>query len=213
MDLSAASLLEWTKLFVRDPRLAAQMVKGATLPLEVAILMIVVAGVVSTVVSGVYDLAIGSPDIIFPVSETEGIKFERSSPIVQGLLAIVTGVGISFAIFHVGGRMGGQGSLADIMSITAVLQLAVTVLVVAQFVFGLILPIVGLILMILGIYVFIRGLGHAVNVGHEFDNMPKSAVVIFLSFIALMVVVFTAASVFGLAPQGQLIPLPLGETI
>ena len=94
MELSAASLWEWTKLFIRDPRMAAQMVKAANLPLEVSILMIVVAGVVSTVVSGVYHLLIGSPDIIFPLSETEAIRFPRTGPITQGIFAVVTGVGL-----------------------------------------------------------------------------------------------------------------------
>jgi hypothetical protein len=213
MELSAASLWEWTKLFIRDPRMAAQMVKAANLPLEVSILMIVVAGVVSTVVSGVYHLLIGSPNIIFPLSETEAIRVPRTGPIPQGIFAVVTGVGLAFAIFRVGQRMGGHGSLAQIMSITAVLQLVLTVVVVGQFVFGLTLPIVGFILMLLGVYVFIRGLGHAVNEGHGFDDMGKAAWVTFLSFIVLVLVVFMGSMVFGSGPQGEIIPLPLEATL
>ena len=213
MELSAASLWEWTKLFVRDPKTAAQLVKAANLPLEVSVLMIVVAGVVSTVVSGIYDIVIGSPDIIFPLSETEAIVFERSGPILQGLFAIVTGIGLAYSIATVGRRMGGQGSLAEIMSITAVLQLVLTVIVVGQFAFGLTLPLVGFILMLLGVYVFIRGLGHAVNEGHGFNDMGKSAWVTFVSFMVLVAVVFVAAAVLGIGPEGQLVQLPLGEKL
>ncbi|MCF2870546.1 hypothetical protein L0664_05655 [Octadecabacter sp. G9-8] len=213
MDLTVGSLWEWTKLFVRDPRTAAQMVKAAKLPLEVSILMIVVAGVVSTVVSGIYDILIGSPDIIFPLSETEVIVFERTGPITQGIFAVITGVGLGYSISQVGRRMGGTGSVAEIMSITAVLQLVLTVIVVGQFLFGLTLPLVGFVLMMLGVYVFIRGLGHAVNVGHDFDNMGKSAWVTFVSFMALVAVVFAASAVFGVGPNGQIVPMPLGETL
>lgn len=202
MELTAASLWQWTKLFVRDPRTAASLVKSANLPLEVSILMIVLAGVVSTAVSGIHHIAIGSPAMEFALPDGQVIVFSRSGPIAQGIYAVGTGIGLAYAIFQVGGRMGGKGSLADIMSITAVLQLIVTVIVVAQMLAMLLLPVIGFGLMLLGAYVFIRGLGHAVNVGHDFDNMGKSAWIILLSFIALAVVVFILSAVLGLGPQG-----------
>ena len=67
--------------------------------------------------------------------------------------------------------------------------------------------------MLLGVLVFIRGLGHAVNEGHQYDDMGKSAWVMFLSFIALVAVVFIGAAVLGLGPTGELVQLPLGDTL
>ena len=203
MDLSLASLWEWTKLFVRDPRTAASLVKAAKLPLEVSILMIVLAGVVSTGASWLHHIAIGAPDMLFTLPDGQVMVMTRSGPIAQGIYAVITGVGLAFFIHRIGARMGGRGSLADIMSITAVLQMIVTVIVVAQTVAGLTLPVIGVGLMILGLYVFIRGMGHAVNVGHAYDNMGKSAWVILLAFLALAVVIFVLTAVLGLGPRGE----------
>lgn len=204
MDLSLASLWEWTKLFIRDPRTAAGLVKAAKLPIEVSVLMIVLAGVVSTGVSWVYHIAIGAPDMVFTFPDGQVVVFSRSGPIAQGIYAVITGVGLAVAIFAVGSRQDGRGSLADILSVTAVLQLVVTVIVVAQTIAGLVLPLIAFGLMILSLYVFFRGLAHAVNVAHEYDSMGKSAWVILLSFLALVVVVFVLSAVFGLGPQGEL---------
>lgn len=205
MDLSAAAFWEWTKLFVRDPRMAAGLVKQARLPAEVSVMMIVLAGVVASAASGLHHLALGSPVVALTMPDGQIVQITRSGPIAQGIYAAITGLGLAYAIFAVGRRMGGQGDLRDILGITAVLQLVVTGIVVAQTVAGLALPLIGLGLMLLGIYVFIRGLGHAVNVGHSFDNMGKSVWVTFLSFMALVFVIFIASALLGLGPQPVLV--------
>ncbi|MDB2369059.1 hypothetical protein N9V68_00535 [Octadecabacter sp.] len=214
MDLSAASLWEWTKLFVRDPRLAARLVKEASLPLEVSVMMIVLAGVVSTAASGVYTLIIGSPDMIFAISETEALSITPIGPIGEGLFAVFSGVGMAYAIFRVGARFGGTGTLADIMAIMAVLQLVVTVIMIIQLTVGLIIPLIGFILAIFATYVFFRGLGHTVNEGHNFGSMGKSVWIIFGSFLALSLVavaVLILIIVLDLGPSGTLVSLPLSE--
>ena len=213
MELSFANLLEWTKLTVRNPRLAFELVKSAKLPLEVSILMIVLAGVVSAAAAGAHYIMIGSPDIILPISETQGLQMERAGPIAQGLIAVVTGIGGSFALFRVGKRMGGQGDLADIFAVTAVLQMVVTVLFVAVYLADIILPIFAFGLLMVAFYVSLRGLGHAVNVGHEFDSLGRSAWVAVLSTFVLFMVLVFGATVLGLAPQGTIVPLPIGNEL
>ena len=213
MDLSFASLLEWTKLTVRNPKLAFELVKSAKLPLEVSILMIVLAGVVSAAAAGAHYIMIGSPDIILPLSETQGLKMERAGPIAQGLIAVITGIGGSFALFWIGKRMGGRGELADIFSVTAVLQMVVTILFVVVYLTDIILPIFGLGLMLVTLYVSLRGIGHAVNVGHEFGSLGRSALVVVLSTFVLFMVLVFGASILGLAPQGTIVPLPIGNEL
>lgn len=214
MDLSAASVWEWTKLFVRDPCLAVRLVREANLPLEVSIMMIVLAGVVSTAVSGVYAVMVGSPSMLLQISETEAMSIEPLGPFSQGLFAVFTGIGLAYAIFRVGRRFDGRGTLPEIMSITAVLQLVVTVIAVAQFALGLLIPMVGFILAILATYVFFRGLGHTVNEGHGFDSMGKSVWVIVGSVLALSMValaVMVVLLMLGFGPEGTIVPLPVSE--
>jgi hypothetical protein len=213
MDLSFANLWEWTKLTVRNPKLAFELVKSTKLPLEISILMIVLAGVVSAAAAGAHYIMIGSPDIILTISETQGLQMERAGPFAQGAIAVLTGIGGSFALFWVGKRMGGQGSLTDIFAVTAVLQMVVTVLFVAVYLTDIILPIFALGLLMVTFYVSLRGIGHAVNVGHEFDSLGRSAWVAVLATIVLFMVLVFGATLFGLAPQGTIVPLPIGNPL
>lgn len=208
MDFSMASLFEWTKLFVRNPALAASLVKEAKLPIEVSILMIVLAGVISAAASGTHYLLIGAPDIIFPISETQGLKVDRIGPIGQGIYAVISGIGLGYIIHWVGARLDGDATLADIMGIMAVLQLVTTLIFAAVYAADLILPIVGLVLMLIGFYVSIRGLGHAVNVGHGYENMLKAAGIGFLALVLLAFALIMGTTLSGLAPAGQIVPLP-----
>ncbi|AKS45906.1 Yip1 domain-containing protein [Octadecabacter temperatus] len=213
MDLSFANLLEWTKLTVRNPRLAFELVKSAKLPLEVSILMIVLAGVVSAVAAGAHYIMIGSPDIILPISETQGLQMERAGPIAQGLIAVLSGIGGSFALFWVGQRMGGQGDLADIFGVTAVLQMVVTALFVVVYLTDIILPIFAFGLLLVAFYVALRGLGHAVNVGHDFNSLGRSAWVAVIATVVLFMALVFGASILGLTPQGTIVPLPIGNEL
>lgn len=217
MELSAASLWQWTKLFVRDPRLAAELVREAKLPLEVSIMMIVLAGVLWSVLSGFFIVLVGSPSIYLPVSETEAMVVQPAGPVAIGLFAVLVGTSLGYAIFQTGRRASGRGSMAEIMSITAVLELVVLIIIVAQFLVGIILPGVGLILFFAALFVLFRGLGHVVNVGHRYDDMGKSAMVLVGAFVLMtfmILTVFIILAMLGITgPEGEIVPIPLGETL
>jgi hypothetical protein len=100
--------------------------------------------------------------------------------------------------------MGGKGSLADIMAVTAVLQLVMTLILLAQTVALLVVPAFGFGILIFGLYVFFRGLGHAVNIGHGFNSLGLSTGVIALSFVAMVIMAFVVVSVLGIGPVGEL---------
>ena len=204
MTLTFASLLEMTKLFIRDPRTAATLVKAAKLPLEVSVLMIVLAGVVTGVASGVLDAVVGNEPVVSEFADGQTATFIKSGPVVQGVYAAALGLALGFALFQVGTRMDGRGSLADMMGITAVLQLVLAVIVVLRTALFLLVPLLGFALMLFGAYVFLRGLGHTVKVGHEYESMGKSVGVIVVSFIAVVVLsgVLTAAT--GIGPVGEI---------
>jgi hypothetical protein len=204
MDLTLTSLWEWTKLTVRAPATASALVKAAKLPIEVSIMMIALAGIVSGVSSGFLDYLSGAPPVEFLMADGQTLSFERSGPLMQAIYAVGTGLALPYAIFQVGKRMGGKGGLADIMAVTAVLQLVMTVILLAQTVALLVVPVLGFGFLVFGLYVFFRGLGHAVNIGHGFNSLGLSTGVIALSFVAIVIMAFLVVSVFGIGPVGEL---------
>lgn len=204
MDLTLTSLWEWTKLTVRAPATASALVKAAKLPIEVSIMMIALAGIVSGVSSGFLDYLSGAPPVEFLMADGQTLSFDRSGPLMQGIYAVGTGLALAYAIFQVGKRMGGKGSLADIMAVTAVLQLVMTVILLAQTVALLVVPVLGFGILVFGLYVFFRGLGHAVNIGHGFNSLGLSIGVIALSFVAIVIMAFVVVSVLGVGPVGEL---------
>jgi hypothetical protein len=204
MDLTLTSLWQWTKLTVRAPETASALVKAAKLPIEVSIMMIALAGIVSGVSSGFLDYLSGAPPVEFLMGDGRTLSFEHSGPLMQGIYAVGTGLAMAYAIFQVGKRMGGKGSLADIMAVTAVLQLVMTLILLAQTVALLVVPAFGFGILIFGLYVFFRGLGHAVNIGHGFNSLGLSTGVIALSFVAMVIMAFVVVSVLGIGPVGEL---------
>ncbi|AGI69043.1 hypothetical protein OAN307_c35700 [Octadecabacter antarcticus 307] len=204
MDLTLTSLWEWTKLTVRAPATASALVKAAKLPLGVSMMMIALAGIVSGLSSGILDYLSGAPPVEFLLADGQTVMFDRSGPLAQGIYAVGTGLALGFAIFQVGKRMGGQGGLADIMAVTAVLQLVMMVILLAQTLALLFMPLLGFGLLVFGLYVFFRGLGHAVNIGHSFNSLGTSTGVIALSFVALVILAFLVVSVLGIGPVGVL---------
>ena len=204
MDLTLTSLWHWTKLTVRAPATASALVRAAKLPIEVSIMMIALAGIVSGVSSGFLDYLSGAPPVEFLMADGQTLSFERSGPLMQAIYAVGTGLALPCAIFQVGKRMGGKGGLADIMAVTAVLQLVMTVILLAQTVALLVVPVLGFGFLVFGLYVFFRGLGHAVNIGHGFNSLGLSTGVIALSFVAIVIMAFLVVSVFGIGPVGEL---------
>ena len=203
MNLILTTLWEWTKLTVRAPATASAMVKASKLPFEASIIMIVLAGVVSGVSSGFLDFLSGSPPVEFLLEDGRTLVFDRSGPFMQGIYAVGTGLALAYAIFQIGKRMGGKGSLADIMAVTAVLQLVMTVILLVQTVVLLFVPVFGFGLLVFGLYVFFRGLGHAVNIGHGFNSLGLSTGVIALSFVAVVILAFIFVAMFGIGPVGE----------
>lgn len=200
MDLSFASLIEWSKLTLRDPRMASLMAKAANLPLQASILVIVITGVVSGIFSAVLGLLIPPPPADALQETSALLTIEDLGPLAIAALTIFGNLALVFFIHRIGRRMGGTGALADIAAVTAVLQIVMTVILVVQVAVRLVLPILYFAVVMLGIYVFLRGLGHAVNVGHDFDDLGKSALIILLSFLASVIIASVFVAVLGIGP-------------
>jgi len=210
MDLTLSSLWEWTKLTVRAPATASALVKAAKLPLEVSIMMIVLAGVVSGVTSGFLNYIMDPPPFVFSLGDGRAVTYELGGPFSFGITSVCLGLALAFSVSKIGTWMGGQGTLADIMSVTAVLQLALTVIYVIEAFARLAVPILAFGISLFGIYVAVRGLGHAVKVAHDFKNMGRSAGVIAMASFVSLIGVAIMLNLLGLTPEGVIGPVPEG---
>ena len=173
-------------------------------------MMIVLAGVVSGVTSGFLNYVLGAPPFVFLLGDGMAVTYEQGGPFSLGIASVSVGLALAYAIFKIGGWMGGQGSLRDIMAVTAVLQMVMTVIFVAEAFARLVLPFLALGITMFGLYVALRGLGHAVNVGHDYKSMGKSAGVIVMSSIVALIAVALVLNFFGLTPEGVIGPAPEG---
>ncbi len=212
MTLNATNMWTWMTLTIRDPRTAFGLIKQAQLPIEASFMIVALAAAFWAILSGVFLMAIDEPFILVPISETEAMALSPLGPIASGLTSMMFGLGLGYCLYRVGRGLGGQGSLAEVLSLTAVLELVVAVLVVVQTIAGLALPLVALMLFVLALFVLVRGLGHVANVGHGFDDMGKAGLVTVGAFVMLLVMVFVASLVLGLlgiGPSGEVVPLPL----
>lgn len=200
MNFSLASLLEWTKLTVRAPATASALVKAAKLPIEVSALIIVLAGVVSGISFGIFSLAL-APLLAEIERQTGQVASLGPGPLVQGILSSIQGLAFAFAVHRIGQAFGGRGSLADIFAVTAVVQIVLALIFMVVVSLFFVSEIVGAMLALFSVVIFFRGLGNAVNIGHDFNSMGKSAVVIILSFFVVVIALSILSSVLGLTPS------------
>ncbi|HCP82280.1 MAG TPA: hypothetical protein DIT67_12110 [Octadecabacter sp.] len=197
MELSFASLLEWTKLTVRNPRLASELVKDARLPLEVSVLMIVLAGVVSGISYGILIYAFDAMVAAIDTIDTTTLPSSQG-PLLQGALSAVQGVIFAVALHRIGIAFGGRGNLVDLMGVTALVQVVSALLLLVVALTFAVFPVVGGLVALFTTVVFFRSLGHAVNVGHALEDMGKTVAVILLSFLAVIVVLSVLMTIMGI---------------
>lgn len=199
MEFSAISIWTMTKMFVRDPATASRLVLASQIPLNGSILMIVLSAVMSSVFSGIQMQFIEVPRRIVPMADGRNVEIIMAGPIEQGILAVIMGLVFGYAVFSLGKRFGGVGSFAAILSVIAMLQIALVVIEGAVFVSFFTLPFLTLYIWLFGLFVLLRGLAFAVDAGHEFEAIGKAAIVVVL---ASLIAVLTVAFVAGLTGLG-----------
>ena len=199
MDFSATSIWTITKMFVRDPAEASRLVLAAGIPLNGSVLMIVLSAVLSSVFSGIQMQFVDTPRRILQMADGTNVEIVMGGPIEQGILAVIMGLVFGYAVYAFGKRFGGTGSLSAIMSVIAMLQIALAVIEAAVFVSFFVLPFMTLYVWLFGVFVLVRGLAFGVDAGHGFNSIGKAAIVVLL---AGLVAVTTVAFVAGLTGLG-----------
>ena len=183
MDFSWAQVWDMTKLFVRDPAEASRRVLGMGWPVNVSVIMIVLAGIISGVMWAVDQTLFGAAPQPMLLPDGREVRVAPATPLTVGVFSAIIGVVFSYLIYWVGVRSGGRGSLPGVMAVMAALQIALTVLGVISGFLGIALPLLGFGLALALIYVSMRGYAHAVQQAHGFDTMGRSVMVLIAALI------------------------------
>ncbi len=189
MVFSFASVWAMTKLFASDPAQASRRVLDMSLPVNVSVLMIVLCGVISGAMAALSVALYGVPTQIMELADGTTVTVAQLPPFMVGLVSALGGLAFSYLLFWVGVRNGGRGSLADLLAVTAALQIAMTVLGVITVGVEIVAPVVASVLAIFVIVVSLRGLGYAVKEGHEFESMGRAIMVILGALILASIAV------------------------
>lgn len=195
MDFSWAQVWDMTKLFVRDPAEASRRVLGMGWPVNVSVIMIVLAGIISGVMWAVDQALFGAAPQPMLLPDGREVMVAPATPLTVGVFSAIIGVVFSYLIYWVGVRSGGRGSLSGVMAVMAALQIALTVLGVISGFLGIALPLLGFGLALALIYVSMRGYAHAVQQAHGFDTMGRS-VMVMIAALFLAVFVLLILSMF-----------------
>ena len=201
MELSLNSIWEWSKLTLRDPRMASLLAKATQMPLQASVLIIIITGILSGLMSGMVGVLVPSPPVESLSETAEVMTIEDLGPFILAGLTIFGNLSLMYFVHWIGAKFDGKGSLSDVAAVTAVLQIVMTVILVGQVAVRLVVPVMYFATVLFGIFVFLRGLGHAVNVAHDFDDLGKSAMVIGLSFVASVLVASFVVAILGIGPE------------
>lgn len=187
MSFSFAGWMDLTRHLIQAPRATLQQVLRMGVSPEMSIQVIALSAVISGIMAGILGLLTGVDAVAMEMANGETVQLKRGGPIIQAIAAFVVPMLFVWALGLVGRRMGGQGGRADVLSVMAALQIGLVPVLVAQSLAAVLFPLIAVLLLLFSLYVYLRGLLHAVDVAHGFDNMGKSGLVVVLSFVAMVV--------------------------
>lgn len=115
-------------------------------------------------------------------AQTSGLG---GTPFIDVVILGALSAMLVFVFYWIGRSMGGKGTFGATLAIMAWFQILVLFLVVIQVIAEILVPPLAGIVAIVSFVVQVFCLVHFVNVLHEFDSLPKSAVLLVASIIGL----------------------------
>lgn len=180
------------------PREAARGLIGFGLPQQVLWMAL---GLMSVLNAIVYSVSLRLAPPVDPSTPTL-MPPAFHSPLLFTLFLLGALVITVYALFWVGGMLGGKATVQDVLVLICWLQVLRLILQIAFAVLVLALPTVAALLIFVssvwGIYI----LTGFVDAAHRFDNMLKSFGVIILSIAAMAVGLSILLSLIGVAAMG-----------
>lgn len=183
---------------VQDPGDAARRLLALDLPREIGWMALILSGVVSALLTGLSDVLM--PPQPIEMANGEILEPLVLPPLLWGIISEAGTAALTFSLFQIGRMQGGTSDFTAMLNLMAWLQVFMVLVLLAQILLLLFAPMMAIIAVLIGLVVSFRAMAHFVNEAHGFDSIGRSAGVIVLSFIALVVVM---AIVLGAAGVGQ----------
>lgn len=196
--------LTWRDLFVetvRAPDQAATTVMALPLSRRDIWLAVIAVAALNAVFGGLIDLIAPTPP-----EAAEAFPMLVVSPLAQALIIGGLLVLLAHVLTWVGRVMGGQGSIDDMMKLMVWMQFVAMALQAANLVILLALPPLGSLLVLVIVIVMLRVLLGFIKTGHGFETMGNAALVLFASFIGMILglsflLVLIGAGQLGVIPS------------
>ena len=196
MKFNLSDLVKTAWESVRDPRAGARQIMTISMPLRYrweALFLIVVLSVLLTQITLVFTgqsggIIVGGPGL--------------STPLALGVMQLVMLVVMVFAIYLIGRRSGGTGSLGDTILLVTWLQFILICLQVLQTVAFMLVPVVGNLLGLAGFALFFWLLANFVTELHGFTSLGRVFVSILIAMVGFAIFLSVVLSVLGVEVAG-----------
>ncbi|MEP4195912.1 MAG: Yip1 family protein [Aliishimia sp.] len=177
--------LTWRDLGVKtvqDPAQAAQLVMSVPMVRRDIWLGVIAVACLNALFSSL--LTAMSP---VTTQEAQALPLLAVSPLPKALIIAGLLVLLSHVLTWVGRAMGGSGQIDDMLKLMVWMQLVAMVLQALNLVILIAVPLIGSILVMAIVIIMFRILLNFIKVGHGFTTMGNAALVLFASFIGMIV--------------------------
>jgi hypothetical protein len=198
--ITEADLKALLRQTVTSPAAAGAYLRDLDLPREAGWMALILAGVVSALLTGLSDLIVPAQPVTLESGET--VAAPRMSPILWGLISTASAALLTVALWRIGVMMGGQGDFTLLLVLMAWLHVFTVLVQTLQVVTLLLLPVLATLLLIAGWVISLRAMAHFVSLAHGFDSLGRAASVIVLSFIAISFALVLFLGAFGIGANG-----------
>lgn len=182
-------------LTLQDPRGAAERVIALHLPTQTLWLALSLISVVTSLIFSILLQAAPLPpgELGALVQSSPGYQ----SPLIFALMQWGRVVISVFMLYYVGRAMGGQGSLADVLSVITWLQAVSFVLIAGLSLIGLAIPFLSSLGMLVFLCWWVWAITSFLDAAHGFGNPFKALGVLLISVIGVLIGVSIAMGVIG----------------
>lgn len=185
------TMTDWRDLVVTtitDPAQAARRLLSLNLGRDVLWMALVAAALINTVLLFAPSLILRQP-VLLP--SFLGAPLGYAAAVSGGLIAMI------WAVYWIGGLMGGAGRLEDVAVALIWLQIVRDLVQVVVLVLQFVLPVGAVALVFAASLYSIYVLLHFINAAHELGSLGRSAGVLVLSILGVIIVMSVLLTLIG----------------
>lgn len=133
-----------------------------------------------------------------PIDALTPIEATMRNPLAGVPIQAASLVVIAAAMSRVGQMFGGEGQFSDALLLIVWLEFVLLCLQIVQLALLLVAPALGTVVSFLAMGLFVWAMAHFISELHGFKSMPKVVIGMFLTFIALALLMGLALSALGI---------------